>query len=124
MLTDVAQTILVVDDEQPVVEVVAGVLEYAGYRVLTAGNGKEALAYLEKGKVDLVLSDMMMPVMDGTQLCKRIAADAAHNSIPFVLMSATHTVARLDGCRYAGFLRKPFDIQELLRLVASVLGER
>ncbi len=124
MLTDVAQTILVVDDEQPVVVVVAGVLEYAGYQVLTAGNGKEALAYLEKGKVDLVLSDMMMPVMDGTELCKWIAADAAFSSIPFVLMSATHTVARLDGCKYAAFLKKPFDVQELLRAVASVLGEQ
>jgi CheY-like chemotaxis protein len=123
VLTDVAHTILVVDDEQPVVEVVAGVLEYAGYRVLTAGNGKLALAYLEKGKVDLVLSDMMMPVMDGTELCKRITADAAFSSIPFVLMSATYTAARLDGCRYSAFLRKPFDMQELLRTVASVLGE-
>jgi CheY-like chemotaxis protein len=124
VLTGGAQTILVVDDEQPVVVVVAGVLEYAGYQVLTAGNGKEALAYLEKGKVDLVLSDMMMPVMDGTELCRRIAADAAFSSIPFVLMSATHTVARLDGCKYAAFLKKPFDVQELLRAVASVLGEQ
>jgi two-component system, OmpR family, alkaline phosphatase synthesis response regulator PhoP len=83
------KTILVVDDEPPIVEIVALVLKYEGYEVLTAGNGREALACLERSEVHLVLSDMMMPVMDGRALCKHIEADAAYGSVPVVLMSST-----------------------------------
>ena len=99
-------------------------LEAEGYKVLTAGNGKEALACLEQNKVDLVLSDMMMPVMDGRELCKRIEADAAHSTIPFVLMSGTHSTGQLDGCKPTAFLGKPFDMRKLLMVVASVLREK
>ncbi len=117
------KTILVVDDELTIVEIVATILENEGYEVLTAGDGKEALAYLEKSKVDLVLSDMMMPVMDGRELCKRIEAHPVHNSIPIILMSATHNASRLDGCRHAEFLQKPFEMHNLLLAVESVLGK-
>lgn len=118
------KTILVVDDELPIVEMAATVLEEEGYRVLTAAHGKEALACLAQNKVDLVLSDMMMPVMDGRELCRRIEADAAYSSIPVVLMSSTHSAAQLDGCPHAAFLGKPFDVQRLLMAVASALREK
>ncbi|MEO8285004.1 MAG: response regulator [Chloroflexota bacterium] len=121
---NIMKMILVVDDELSIVEVVATLLEQEGYKVLTAAGGKEALACLEKNKVDLVLSDMMMPVMDGRELCKRIGADATHSAIPVVLMSGTHSAAHLDGCRYAAFLGKPFDMQKLLSVVASALREK
>jgi CheY-like chemotaxis protein len=117
------KTILVVDDEPPIVEIVALVLKYEGYQVLTAGNGKEALACLGLAKVDLVLSDTMMPGMDGRELCRRLEADPESRSIPFVLMSATHTVAQLDSCNPTTFIRKPFDVEQLLNVVARVLGE-
>lgn len=118
------KTILVVDDEQPIVEIIATVLEDEGYQVLTAGDGKEALACLEQNEIDLVLSDFMMPIMDGRELCNRIKADAAHSTIPFVLMSGTHSAGQLDGCRHAAFLGKPFDLQKLRMVVASVLREK
>jgi two-component system alkaline phosphatase synthesis response regulator PhoP len=123
VLLTLVKTVLVVDDELPIVEVVAAVLQQEGYQVLTAGDGREALACLENGNVDLVLSDMMMPVMDGRELCKQIEVDPALSSTPIVLMSATHNPASLDGCRHAGFLKKPFDVQELVRAVTSILGE-
>ena len=119
---DVTKTILVVDDELPVVDIVEAILEYAGYQVLTAGDGREALACLDKHKVDLVLSDMMMPVMDGRELCKRIEAHPEHRAIPIVLMSATHSAARLDGCKHAAFVQKPFDTTGLLTAVEAILG--
>ena len=124
MPTNNSKTVLVVDDELSIVEIAATVLEDEGYKVLTAADGKEALACLAKNKVDLVLSDMMMPVMDGRELCKRIVADASQSTIPFVLMSATHSTAQLDGCKHAAFLGKPFDIRKLLMVVASVLREK
>jgi CheY-like chemotaxis protein len=99
------------------------VLKYEGYQVLTAGNGKEALACLGLAKVDLVLSDVMMPGMDGKELGRRLAADPAHRSIPFVVMSAMYNVAQFDGCNPTAFIRKPFDVEQLLNVVARVLGE-
>jgi CheY-like chemotaxis protein len=61
--------------------------------------------------------------MDGRELCKYIKADAAHGSIPVVLMSATHSLAQLDGCRPPAFLKKPFGVKRLLHVVALALGE-
>jgi CheY-like chemotaxis protein len=68
------QTILVVEDELPIAELIAVILGYAGYQTLVAGNGQEAFAYLDAGRPDLILSDIMMPVMDGRELCKRLHA--------------------------------------------------
>ena len=115
------KTILVVDDELPIVEIISDVLEYEGYQVLTASNGKEAFACLETTQVDLVLSDIMMPVMDGSELCKRILASAAFSSIPVVLMSAVHSLTLLEGCKYDGFVKKPFQVSDLINAVTSVL---
>ena len=117
------KTILVVDDELPIVEVIASVLTYEGYHVLTATNGKEALFCLGTSRVDLVLSDIMMPVMDGRELCRRLEADPAYSWMPVVLMSATHSSAQLEGCKHTAFVGKPFDILRLLSVVAWALAE-
>jgi CheY-like chemotaxis protein len=99
------------------------VLRIEGYEVLTASNGREALACLEESEVDLVVLDVMMAVMDGRVLCKHIGADAAYGSIPVVLMSATHFLMQLDGCRPAAIIRKPFGTERLLHVVVVALGE-
>lgn len=117
------QTILVVEDELPIAELIAVILGYAGYQTLVAGNGQEAFAYLDAGHPDLILSDIMMPVMDGRELCKRLHAHREHSSIPVVLMSAAYSSINLDGCKHVGFLRKPFGAEELLQAVANILGE-
>ena len=116
------QTILVVDDEQSIVEVLTDVLEYAGYRVLSAANGQAALTCLEQTPVDLVLSDVMMPQMDGRTLCQRIQTNPAHRRLPVILMSAARSGLKLEGCDYAALLGKPFEIDEVIRLVKGVLG--
>jgi two-component system, OmpR family, alkaline phosphatase synthesis response regulator PhoP len=117
------QTILVVEDELPIAEMVIAVLGYAGYKVVVVGNGQEALASLEDLRPDLILSDIMMPVMDGRELCKRLQAHPEHSSIPLVLMSAAHHPSNRDGCKYAAFIRKPFTVEELLEPVSKTLGE-
>ncbi len=116
------QTILVVEDEPPIVQVLTAVLEEEGYLVATASNGHEALAYLADARPDLILSDMMMPRMGGAELCKQLHADPKYRAIPLVLMSSTYRLVQLDGCVYAAFVQKPFGVDELLATVRQVLG--
>lgn len=117
------RTVLVVDDEFGTVEVLVAALEDEGYRVLTAANGRRALERLEENKPDLVISDFMMPLMDGAALVAAMRANPAFRDIPVVMMSAAPEAAlrkRLDG--YEAFLRKPFRIPALLEVVRSFFG--
>lgn len=115
------RTVLVVDDEFGTVEVLVAALEDAGYRVLTAANGRRALERLEENKPDLVVSDFMMPLMDGAALVRAIRSNPQFRDIPVIMMSAApETALRLDG--YEAFLRKPFRVPALLELIASLLN--
>ena len=116
------RTVLVVDDEFGTVEVLVTALEDAGFRVLTAPNGRRALERLEENKPDLVISDFMMPLMDGAAMVVAMRANPSFRDIPVVMMSAAPETAlrkHLDG--YEAFLRKPFRIPALLEIVRSVL---
>ncbi len=117
------QTILVVDDEFGVAEVLEATLADEGYRVLTATDGRGALAILAQSRPDAVLLDYMMPVMDGVAMLRTIQADPALRHVPVVMMSALPEVSirsQVEG--YAGFLRKPFKIKALLTLMSKVLS--
>ena len=80
--------ILVVDDEIDVVEVVEMLLELEGYKVLKAYDGKEALEAVEKEIPDLVILDIMMPEIDGVEVCRRFRANEKLNNVPIVMFSA------------------------------------
>ena len=115
------RTVLVVDDEFGTAEVLVAALEDAGYRVFTAANGRRALERLEENRPDLVVSDFMMPLMDGAAMVRAMRANPAFRDIPVIMMSAAPEAAlrkHLDG--YAAFLRKPFRISALLDLIRSV----
>jgi two-component system, OmpR family, alkaline phosphatase synthesis response regulator PhoP len=117
------KTILIVEDERAIAEMLAAILEESDYQVVIAGNGQEALTRLETTRPDLILSDIMMPIMDGRTLCKKLRAHPTYNSIPVVLMSAAYdSVSRSDGTPTA-FLKKPFGLQELLTTVSDVIEE-
>ncbi len=112
--------VLVVDDEPPLVAVLADVLEEAGYRVQWAHNGAEAIMCVLQEVPALLLLDVMMPEMDGWQ-CDRALRQAGF-SIPTVFMSfegAARSEARLR--RAAGFLGKPFDFAVLVDLVERLV---
>jgi CheY-like chemotaxis protein len=118
------RTVLVVDDEFGTVEVLVAALEDAGYRVLTAANGRRALERLEENKPDLVVSDFMMPLMDGAALVRAMRSNPTFRDIPVIMMSAAPEMAlrkHLDD-GYEAFLRKPFRIPALLELIASILN--
>lgn len=113
--------ILVVDDEISIIEMLSAVLEEEGYEVITATNGQEGLKLLQHTLPALVLSDVMMPLLDGLELCRRMQADGRLRFIPVVLMSAVRTASYLKECKYAALLKKPFEISEMLQMVARLL---
>ena len=117
------QTILVVEDELPIKEIITAILSDAGHKVVVAGNGQEALQCLQSERPDLILSDIMMPVMDGRELCKRLQVHPVYSSIPVILMSAAYGSVNLDGCKHAAFLKKPFEVTELLAAVSHTIGQ-
>jgi CheY-like chemotaxis protein len=116
------KTILVVEDELVLTEVLSAVLEDAGYRIVAVGDGRAGLAALADVQPDLVLCDVMMPLMDGREMCRRMQADVALRHIPIVLMTAAPNVVSLADCKYAALVRKPFDLDRLLDVISTLVG--
>lgn len=111
------KTILVVDDEEPLLRVLALVLEEEGYRVLTARSGRLALEAYERHGADLVITDFMMPEMGGTELVALLQQTKPR--MPVIVMSSLDADIIDRACSgHAHFFRKPFDVPEFLRIVA------
>lgn len=142
-------TILVVDDESSIAELVGEVLDAAGYRVLQASNGRMALAIARREHPALVLTDRMMPEVDGIEFVHLLYNNPTTRDIPVVIMSSTRPSERavdkapshiqaLDrlvtkkipgvstvvvGKSQVGFLEKPFDIDALVDLVDTITAD-
>ncbi len=116
-------TVLVVEDEEPILALLSALLGDEGYHVATARNGREGLDCLAVAHPDVVLCDVMMPMIDGATLCRYIQSDPAYRSIPVVLMSAARPPLASSGCRYAAFLAKPFTLDAVLDVLERVIGE-
>lgn len=110
------KTILIVEDEVDSAEALRLLLGLYGYRVLVASNGRDGLEQAIASQPDLVLTDLMMPIMDGAELIEELRANAATRRIPVLAMSAADVPS-------TQVLRKPFDLEELLRRVRRALGE-
>jgi len=104
--------VLIVDDEEYIVDLLSLLLEDDGHSPLTAYNGREALEVVVRDHPALVLADVMMPLMDGSELARAIKSDPATANIPVVLMSAMGTPPA--GTLADDFIAKPFDL-ELVR---------
>ena len=116
-------TVLVVDDEFGIVDVLETILTDEGYRVLTACNGKQGLLRLSEEKPDVILLDFMMPILGGGEMLRAMAAEPAYQSIPVIIMSALSEEAVAERCKgYVAFLHKPFRVAAVLSTVAGVLG--
>mgnify|MGYP000198186512 CR=1 FL=1 len=119
-----SDTILAVDDEVHILELISFNLKAAGYHVVTALTGEEALKRCEVEKPSLVLLDIMLPGIDGMELLRRMRADAALSDIPVVMATAKGAeydkIRGLDlGADY--YLTKPFGVMELVSCVKAVL---
>jgi two-component system phosphate regulon response regulator PhoB len=114
--------ILIVDDEEPVRGFLAQVLSGDGYEVRLAIHGSQALELVEKERPDLVLSDIMMPVLNGVELCRQLKGRADTKDVPVILMtSAGRKVADGTGCD--AYITKPFDLIDIEALVQRLLSE-
>ena len=115
-------TVLAVDDQAVNRRLLEAVLSPRGYRVLGAASGEEALAMLVEADVDLVLLDVVMPGLDGHEVCRRIRADERTAYLPVVMITASGEHQRLTALESGAddFITKPFDQGELLARVASL----
>jgi len=119
-----AKTILVVDDEPDLVEVVRYNLEQAHYRVVTAASGSAALKQARKASPDLIVLDIMLPDLFGTEVCRTLRADPRTRAIPILFLSAKgEEVDRIVGLELGGddYLTKPFSPRELVLRVGAIL---
>ncbi|HEX6267390.1 MAG TPA: response regulator, partial [Burkholderiales bacterium] len=120
----VSGRILVVDDQRANVEVLAGVLTARGYEVLTATDGEAALEQVRQGNPDLVVSDILMPQMDGYELCRRLRSEPATTLLPVILVTSLDPLQeRVNGIDAGAddFLSKPVNWDELFARVRSLL---
>lgn len=118
--------VLIVEDQADMRRFIAGELSEP-YLVLEAGNGREALEMLSANSVSLIISDVMMPLMDGFELCNRVKNDVCYSHIPFLLLTAQHNLqSRLEGLNQGAdaYMEKPFSIDLLLAQVQNLLRSR
>jgi CheY-like chemotaxis protein len=113
-------TILVVDDEPEYRLIMRSVLTGEGYEVAVAENGEEALRKLQEMSVDIVISDIYMPVMDGIKFNRAVRALPGYEKVPFLFVSAfddQHTLEAVRDPRYDGFLRKARPVEEMMEWI-------
>ncbi len=114
--------IMVVDDDTQVRETIAEYLRFFEYEVLEADNGEEALKIFDDNRIDFIISDIRMPIMNGIQLLKTIRTLAPN--LPIVLMTGYHPTQaqeRAMPSKPDGFLIKPFPLQRLKELIEAKL---
>ena len=117
--------ILVVDDEPEIIELVEFNLKQAGYAVTTADDGAEALKKARTQTPDLIILDVMLPEMDGFEICKTLRLDAATAKIPIIMLTAKAAeIDRVLGLELGAddYLTKPFSPRELLLRVKKILA--
>jgi two-component system alkaline phosphatase synthesis response regulator PhoP len=119
------QTILVVDDEPQIVEIVGDYLKQAGYRVLAARDGQTALTIARRERPDLIVLDLMMPEgLDGLDVCRRLRQDHVLQDVPIIMLTArVEETDRLIGLELGAddYITKPFSPREVVARVRAVL---
>ncbi len=119
-----AKTVLIVDDSASMRQMVAFAMRGAGFAVVEGGHGQEALDRLGGQKVDLVITDLNMPVMDGISLIKQIRLQPANKFTPILMLTTESQDAKKQEGKAAGatgWVVKPFDPQQLLQVVGKLV---
>jgi CheY-like chemotaxis protein len=120
------QRILVAEDHEPLLIGIQQILETAGYTVLTASDGLEALQILEHTRPDLILADIMMPTVDGYALYEQVRGRPEWADIPVIFLTSkadTTDIRKAKELGVNGYITKPFDPNKLLATVHSILME-
>lgn len=117
--------ILVVDDEKELTSLVSLHMKMAGYEVLTAANGEKALAAAQEEKPDLIILDLMLPKIDGWEVCRRLRQDPEIKNVPVIMLTARAEIEdKLKGFEAGAddYVTKPFSPRELVSRVKRVLA--
>ena len=120
------RTIFIADDELDFVSTLRSRLEFEGFGVTTAADGKEALQRIMHEKPDLILLDIMMPAVNGYQVCRELKENSETSSIPIIMLTAKSQESDKFWGREAGaddYVTKPFDMEELLEKIGDLLDK-
>ena len=120
-----SKRIMTVDDSASVRQVVSFTLKQAGYEVVEAIDGNDALSKLEGSGIHMVLTDLNMPNLDGIGLIKGVRAHAAHRFVPIIMLTTESQESRkLEGKQAGatGWIVKPFNPEQLVAVIKKVLG--
>lgn len=118
--------ILVVDDNQEIVDLIGEQFRLKGYNVVSANNGQEALAKVYQDKPDLILLDIMMPMIDGYEICKTLKTNEETKNIPVILITVKGNESDIEKgfeVRADGYVVKPFEINELTEFAEKFLNK-
>lgn len=125
-MTDIKPTIIIADDEEDILDFIADDLS-TGYNTIKATNGKEVLELLENNMVQLVISDIMMPFVDGYELCRLIKSNVEYSHIPVIMLTAKNTIqSKIKGLEDGAdaYIEKPFSPAHLQAQIQSLLNNR
>lgn len=118
--------ILLVEDNREILSFIQRELS-AGYNILTAVDGQKALVLLQKENIHLVISDIMMPVMDGIELCKKIKTDLQYSHVPIILLTAKNSLqSKIEGLEVGAdaYIEKPFSFEHLQAQITNLIANR
>jgi len=126
-MTDQTGYLLVVEDISDILNLLEATLKFKGYRVVTARNGEEALEALHKERPALIITDILMPKMDGFNLVHRLRIDPETRTIPVVFLSATYVAPEdklfAQSIGVNRFIEKPVDLVKFLPIVERILAQ-
>ena len=122
-----ARKILIIDDEPELVKAVTVRLKASGYETVAAYDGLAGIDKVKEAKPDLILLDIIMPKMDGYQVCKKLMADPETERIPIIIFTASQQRDLEAKCKELGittFIMKPFETNNLLAMIDRILSEK
>ena len=122
--TEPTKQVLVAEDDDHMRDALQELLSEAGYRVITAEDGLEALDWLSRVTVDLVIVDILMPGLGGPELIKRLRESSQHASIPIMVLSGYADLTRYRDLPVDSVQLKPFKMSEFLEKVQDLIGPR
>ncbi len=117
--------VLIVDDDLRIIRILSTYLQMEGFAVETAMNGENALGCIEERLPDIVILDVMLPNVDGIELCRQLRQHHKWKSIPVVMFSAKSESGDIEAAMAAGatrYVTKPSTLQDLVSVVSDVLG--
>lgn len=120
-----AQKIMTVEDSTSLREMIAFVLKEAGYEVAEAKDGQDALAKLNASPVDMVITDLNMPLMNGIELTKSLRSTKTYKFVPIVFLTTESQLQKKNAAKEAGatgWIVKPFKPEHLLKVIKKILG--